>query len=100
MGWGTSFKTEVYLSRKTFDNKYQVEQEIEEMKEWIQDSKAQLYMLAIANPKDLIPSDWTEEPVRFIKNEVDRLMESIDENLIDLYKLELLLENYQEPAKE
>jgi len=73
-----------------------------------------LYMLAIANPKDLIPSDWTEEPVRFIKNEVDRLMESIrfiknevdrlmesiDENLIDLYKLELLLENYQEPAKE
>jgi len=96
MGWGTSFKTEIYLNRIVFDNKGQLEDEIEETEKNIEKSKQQILMYASASPKDIISDDWKEESISFINIKVNDLLNQIEEDTELLYKLNLLLENFDE----
>lgn len=57
MGWGTDFKTNVYLNRQIFKNKQEVEDAIKEKEEQIQTDTELLLMIAMANPKDLVEED-------------------------------------------
>ena len=94
MGWGTEFKTEIYLNRMTFENKGILEDEIEELEQTIERYKRELLMYCSANVRELIPKDWDEEPITFIYNKVNELLSQLEEDTLLLYKLELLLENF------
>lgn len=92
MGWGTSFKTDIYLSRIIFNNKIELEDKIKENKEYISKLIQKLKMFASANPKDIIDLEWKEEPINWISNQIDNLMESIEEFSYENYRLELYLD--------
>jgi len=97
MGWGTSFNTDIYLSRMTFTDVNDVNDKIYENRKYIKDLLSQIKMFGSANPKDIIPEDWKEEPMRWISNEIDSLMEQIldyeNENLrLGLYADYLLFD--------
>ena len=63
MGWGTSFKKEIYLNREIFSSKYELEQKIEQNKIWITNIIQKLKMFVAANPRDIIDPEWKEEPI-------------------------------------
>lgn len=90
MGWGTSFKADMYISKKIFRNKHELLDEIEEIKADIDRTKTRLKMYAIANLKDIIEDD--ANPLHYCQYVIDDEIEEMLSNQILLYKLELLLE--------
>lgn len=96
MGWGTTIKTEIYLSRMIFENRGLLEDEIEELEKTIERNKQEILMYCSANPKDIVPKDLDEEAIGFISNKVNDLLNDIEYNSVMLYKLNLLLENFEE----
>lgn len=93
MGWGTSFKADIYLNRQSYQNKLQVEAAIDEQEEEIENCTKQLLMYAMAVPSDIIPPDWKEDTVIFVKDKVSEVIQNLMEAarlLIDLnYYLEV-----------
>ena len=41
--------------------------------------------------KQIIPEDWSEEPIRWLQNRINELLEQMEEDTITLFKLELLI---------
>lgn len=90
MVWGIEFKSDIYLSREDYDENIElVQDEINNLEKSIQYIQKQINMFASSNPKDIIPKDWKEEPIRWINNEIDELIEQLCEHNIHQYKLNL-----------
>jgi hypothetical protein len=53
-------------------------------------------MFASANPKDIIDVEWKEEPINWISNQIDDIMESIEEFSYENYRLNLYLDYINE----
>lgn len=100
MGWGTSFKADIYLNRQNYDNKLQVESAIEEQQEEIENCTKQLLMYAMAVPSDIIPADWKEDAVMFVKSKVSEVIEMMLEAHRTLVDLQYYLEVYDEDKGE
>jgi hypothetical protein len=96
MSWGTNFQTNIYLSRQTFFSKYEIEEKINEYNKTINNIEATFKMFASSTPKDIIPTEWCEEPMSWLNNNLDELYEIYQETLIERYKLYL----YQEYVTE
>lgn len=94
MGWGTTFQTEIYLNRQTFSNKYEVEAKIDELKDDLDIVKQKLIAFGAGNLSDIVPEDWDDDKNGFIVYQMRDLFEEYEETVLGLYKLELLLENY------
>jgi len=96
MGFGTSFKTEVYLNRLTFSHLSEVEEKVEDRRLHIEDIKRRLLMFASANVRDIIPDDWKDEPINWVNNNVDDLLSDFVTNVRELMHLEAFLEYVKE----
>lgn len=96
MGYGTAFNVEIYLSRQIFNSKYELEQKIEENKKWISNNISKLKMFAAANPRDIVDPEWKEEPVNWLNNQIDDIIESIEEFSFENYRLEMYLDYINE----
>jgi hypothetical protein len=53
-------------------------------------------MYVASNPKDIIPDEWKEEPIRWLQDESLELLSIIEENLNLLFKIDHLLEYLKE----
>lgn len=100
MGYGTTFNTEIYLNRQTFRGLYELDAKIKEYSTIIDDYKTQLYMFTVANPKDIVPKEWEEEPIRWIKSSISELLNSIEEYQHDLYNLQLFKSHILKTGKD
>lgn len=96
MGWGIQFKSDIYLSRQEYVTKQEVQDKIDELNKDIDSYKNQIKMFASSNPKDIIPDDWKDEPIRWINNQIEELFLLIDEYTVDNYKLQLYLDYLNE----
>jgi predicted RNase H-like nuclease (RuvC/YqgF family) len=92
MGYGIQFKPDTFLSKYTIATIEELEEKIEDSKQWIQDIESRLFMWATVNPKDVIPEEWKDEPIDFIRNSVRTLLESLSEESEKLSKLNTLLD--------
>lgn len=93
MGWGVSYEREMYLHKQDYnDNPLQVQDKIDELEIEINNTKTKINMFASASPKDLLPKDWIEEPIRWINNEVDELIDYLHECIVHKHQLGLYLE--------
>lgn len=93
MGWGTTFTSEIYLSRKYFDTVYDIEEYIKEKEEDIKAVERQLLMYASSTPKDIIPDGWKDDRVNFLSIELKNILGALEEFIVEKYNAELLL-NY------
>lgn len=76
----------------------EIDVQIENYKEYINDSKTKLQMLASANPKDITPKEYEDDPLFYIKHETDELISSIEEYAKYIEELEsakYLLEQWE-----
>lgn len=93
MGWSTELWCRVSFNRETYNTKWQVEQELEELNKSIERYKKCLCSLAVmTEPNKFFPE---EEDLLFkIESEI---MDTLEMYELDIYKrdkLELLLENW------
>jgi chaperone required for assembly of F1-ATPase len=96
MSFGTEFKADIYISRKVFTSIAEVQDYRDELKEEIVRYKSRLLMYVASNPKDIIPDEWKEEPIRWLQDESLELLSVIEENLNLLFKIDHLLEYLKE----
>ena len=91
MSVGVDFTTSVFLRGITTVNKYEVEQKIEENLKIIEDSKKRLLMFVSATPKDIIDTEWKEQPIDWLVNSTNYLFESIEDAIRENVLLNLYI---------
>lgn len=95
MGWGTQFKTDMYLSRVSLKNISEVEDAITECESMIKMFEQNLLILASLN--NTPDKDRTLEDVLFdIRSRVNESFEGAKEEIINLTKLEILKEHLED----
>ena len=91
MGWGTTFKAEIYLNRQIFQNRYELDEKIKEIEGFIESSKRELTALAVSTPKDVMAekdSDgYVENPIDQILRRTAEIFEWMEDNYRDLNRL-------------
>ncbi len=91
MGWGTSFKAEIYLSRQVFNSKYELDERIKELEENIESAKRELTAYAVATPRDIIAekdeSGYIQNPINEVLRKTREIFEWMEDNYRDLNKL-------------
>lgn len=92
MGWGIDFNVDLYIQKENFNEDInQVEDKIEEIQERIRSNQDSILMYASVSPKDIIPKNWEDEPISFIKYNINEILEDLD----SLYHKLFLLEAYK-----
>jgi len=98
MSWGTYCKAELYFSRETYTNKYQVEEELEDIRNDKKRIENQISMLCAGNAKDLLNckdcENYPMDAVDVLATKLNDLKEWYKELVINEYRLGLLLENW------
>ena len=94
MSWGTTFYTSLYFSKKTFITKCEVESALKDAKR-IRDLykdkvKAMVFMTEPNKYYSIEEGDILEQ----VQNDLDIQFEGLDEHNYEIYKLELLLEEW------
>lgn len=93
MSWNTELFCNITFSRETFNYKSEVEDRIEETEKLLQTMKDQIRnFVMMTEPRKFCPENY--DPLIWINNEYEDLMASIEEYSIELYKLRILLDNW------
>ena len=91
MGWGTSFKAEIYLSRQVFSSKLELDKRIKELEGYIESAKQELTAYAVATPRDIIAekdeSGYIQNPIDEVLRKTREIFEWIEDNYRDLNRL-------------
>lgn len=99
MGWGTEFTPDIYLSRYVFKSTWELDEKIKELSDGIQMYKDRLKQYISANPKDIIPNDWKEEPIEWLDMKASEIFDGMDELQNDLFRLEMFKRHLEETNK-
>lgn len=93
MGWSTELFCNISFLRETFNSKEAVQERIEETERYLQIAKDQMRnFVMMTEPRKFCPENY--DPLIWINNEYEDLMDSIEEYSIELYKLRMLLSNW------
>lgn len=91
MGYGTAFTIDVYINRQIFSNKYELENRIEEVEDYINSAKKELLALAVSTPKDVIAekdeSGYPQNPIDEVLRKTSEIFEWLEDNYTELHKL-------------
>lgn len=99
MGWGIYLYPEIYYSKVDFRSKYDVEREIEHIKNVIKMLEDKLLSLVmITEPSKMMEKDFDGSPHEWVLSEYRNLTEGYDDSIkgyyYELWKLELLYDNW------
>lgn len=95
MSWSTDLFCNIAFNRKTYNTIYEVQDDIDELNRIIRHCEDQVKAYALmTEPKKFC--DKEEDPKLYLSNGVAQELESLQEYYIDKYKLELLLDNWDE----
>ena len=91
MGWGTSFTADVYLNRQIFQSRYELDEKVKELEQFIEMAKQELLALAVSTPKDVISEKnedgYDENPLDQIIRKTREAFEWMEDNYRELHKL-------------
>ena len=85
MSWGTSFQAGIYVSRRVYKSKSEVNEAIDEANKSIHGTIGMLKMYAARTPKDI--DDLTS-----ISAEIETITDELSDLYVLRYQLQLLLE--------
>jgi len=95
MSWSTELFCNITFNRETFNSKYEVEDRIEDLDNYIEHCESILKELAVVTePNKMFNIDEDNNPIDIIRNEVKSTLKELQESYIDRYKLRLLLSNW------
>lgn len=93
MGWSTNLFCNISFHKKTYNTKYEVLDEIDELNGLIKVCEDRIKAFAlITEPKKFCSEE--EDPQLYLSMGVQENLEELQEYYIEKYKLELLLDNW------
>lgn len=93
MGWSTELFCNITFNRDTFNTKFEVQNKIDETKTYLQNAKDHLRdLLMMTEPGKFCPENY--DPLIWMRNEFQDSIEEIEDYSVELYKLNLLLTNW------
>lgn len=97
MSWGTDFTADIYLSRERFENEYELDSKIEEIKDYIRIAREKILMICM-NGKEAFNSDDCDgnkcDLVDVMHTNVNEHLDWLIELNDKLYVYELLKQNF------
>jgi predicted nuclease with TOPRIM domain len=91
MGYGTTFTTEIYINRMVFSSRYELDDRVKELENYIELSKRELLAFAVGTPKDIITEKnedgEIENPIDQILRRTSEAFEWMEDNYRELNKL-------------
>lgn len=91
MGYGTEFTTDIYINRMVFNSRYELDDKIKELENYIELSKRELLAFAVSTPKDVITEKnedgEIENPIDQILRRTSEAFEWMEDNYRELNKL-------------
>lgn len=93
MSDGTFFKPEIYLNRKIYRSRYELDGEIQDLEKDLQAIKEKFKMFAIATPKDIMQG---EDILWAINTELSELWDALEEAMRDLTLIRLFKDHLEE----
>ena len=95
MSFSTDLYTSISFNRETYDTKYKIEEALDEARNGAEYCKTRLHQLAaMTDPQKFCSEE--EDPLIWLTNEVDSAITDLEDYTKDIYKLELLLECFDE----
>ena len=93
--FSTELFTSISFNRETYDAKYKIEEALDEVRKGAEYCKTRLHQLAtMTDPRKFCTEE--EDPLIWLTNEVDSAITDLEDYTKDIYKLELLLECFDE----
>lgn len=93
MGWSTELMCDITFFKETYDTLYKVESKIEEITKCLQTAKNRIRdLVTMTEPNKFCPEEY--DTLTWASSEYEENMELIEEYIVDLYKLELLRDNW------
>ena len=100
MGYGTTFTTEIFLNRQLFDSRYELDEKVKELEDFIESAKLELTAFAVATPKDVMAEQnedgYVENPIDQILRRTRETFDWMEDNYRELYRLYQLQEYLDE----
>lgn len=95
MSWATNLFCNIEFNRKTYNYKYEVEQELEDITKQIETCKQSLRDLAVmTEPNKFYNKEEYVSPYDFVHQEFNSSIELLEELVVEQYELNLLLYNW------
>ena len=97
MGWGTTLTTDIYYSRKTYNTKYEVQNDYDEAQELVDSLKRDITALCTCTePAKMMPQDEGWEPLEWLIRTTEIKFKDYEEAVRDRDNLETLLYKWDE----
>jgi hypothetical protein len=94
MGWGTTLYTSLYFSRETFRTKYEVESALNDAKKMRDLYKDKIKAMVYMTEPNKYYSNEEGDILEQVQNDLDIQFNELDDYNYEIYKLELLLEEW------
>jgi len=79
MSWGTIFNCDIFLIRQSFYSYDQLQNAIDKKEDDIAHIEGLLKMYASANPRDVAPEEWKDDPIGYLHMEMDSRLRDLSE---------------------
>lgn len=100
MGWGTTFTADIYLSRESIHSKYDLDSQLDEVRDDIQHIREKILMFCAAGPNALPKTDCEgnelDEYITSLHHEMKELFKWYEESVEKQYALGLLADDWDE----
>lgn len=94
MGWCTDLFCTITFNKQTYNSKYEVEEKIREVEQYLQFAKDRVREFSImTEPNKFCPEGY--DPIIWIRNEIQDTLSDIEEYSVELYRLNMLLDNWK-----
>jgi len=95
MSWSTELFCNISFNRKTYNSKYEVQDDIDDLNKQINTCKETIRdMVMITEPSKFVNKDNDENPYFFLCDNFKENIELLEELIIEKYKLDVLLNNW------
>lgn len=93
MSWSTELFCNITFNRETFNSRGEVQAKIADTEVYLQNAKDHLRdLLMMTEPSKFCPENY--DPLIWMRNEFQDAMDSVEEYSVELYKLRILLVNW------
>ena len=101
MGWGTTLTTDIYYNRKSYNNLYEVEEDLKTEQDYVNSLKDEIRMLiACTDPAKIMPQDENWQPFEWLHTETARVLNELEEALWERDKYQMLVDAWDECHKD
>ena len=95
MGWSTELFCNITFNKETFNFNYDVENKIDDLNHLINFIKDRIKSFVImTEPNKMLGEEERKDPLFYLSNTLKEDLEELEDYIIEKWKLEMLLENW------